>query len=357
MRKRNCKRFSFFALLFSVLLMMMVAVGCSNDEPASTNDNGSNSTPSGDTNGDSEPVAWEPSQAIEYVAPANPGGGWDTLIRTTARVIQEEGLSSQNFAAINTPGGGGAVAWAEIAGKAEDPHVLFAASPPVILVPLSGGSQYNHQDFTPIARLITDYSIVLVRSDSEYQTINELFDAIKEDPSGVSIGGGSAPGSMDHISIAGAAAAAGLNAAELNYVPFSGGGEAMTNLLGGHVDAVITGMGEATAQLAGGDIKALVISAPESLSNLPDVPTYVEAGIDYTFDIWRGIMGPKDMPAEAIAYYEDLYAEMLETDGWKEAAGQLGWLDAYMPSAEFGEFLDEQLDLFGTVLTDIGLIE
>lgn len=361
MEKQKCKRFSFGTLLLSVMLMLMVAVGCSSDEPA-TSENGSNSTASGDTNGDSsepasKPTAWEPSQAIEYIAPANPGGGWDTLIRTTARVIQEEGLASQNFAAINTPGGGGAVAWAEISGKAENPHVLFATSPPIILVPLSGGSQYNHQDFTPIARLITDYSIVLVRSDSPYQTINELFEAIKENPSAVSVGGGSAPGSMDHISIAGAAAAAGINAAELNYVPFSGGGEAMTNLLGGHVDAVITGMGEATAQLGGGDLKALAISAPESLPNLPDVPTYVDAGIDYTFDIWRGIMGPKGLPAEAVTYYEELYAEMIETDGWQEARDQLGWLDAYMTSEEFGGFLDEQLALFENILTDIGLIE
>ena len=300
---------------------------------------------------------WTPTRSIEFIAPANPGGGWDTLVRTTSRVIQEEGLADQNFAAINVPGGGGAVAWAQIARDSGNPHKLFATSPPIILVPLAGTSRHDHTDFTPIARLITDYSIVLVAQDSEYQDLNDLFAAVEENP-GLSIGGGSAPGSMDHISIAGLASAAGLNAAEVNYIPFSGGGEAMTSLMGGHVEAVITGAGEASGQLGeGSDVRALGVSAPERMGGvLADIPTYQEQGIDYTFDIWRGVMGAPDMPAEAVAYYEDLFARMQETEGWQDARDQLGWLDAYQSSEEFGEFLDAQKELFSEVLSELGLL-
>ncbi|MBZ5487672.1 tripartite tricarboxylate transporter substrate binding protein [Halomonas aquamarina] len=300
---------------------------------------------------------WTPSKSIEFVAPANPGGGWDTLVRTVSRVIQQEGLADKNFAAINVPGGGGAVAWAQIARDSGNPHKLFATSPPLILVPLAGASRYDHTDFTPVARLITDYSIVLVSADSEYETINDLFDALKENPR-LSIGGGSAPGSMDHISIAGLASAAGLDASSVNYIPFSGGGDAMTNLMGGHIEAVITGAGEAVGQLGeGSQIRALGVSAPERLSGgLADVPTYQEQGVDYTFDIWRGVMGAPDMPAEAVTYYEDLFAEMLDTDGWQQARDQLGWIDAYQNSEEFGVFLDEQQEQFSSVLSDLGLL-
>jgi len=298
--------------------------------------------------------AWQPRQAVEYIAPANPGGGWDTLIRTTARVIQAEKLAPVNFAAINTPGGGGAVAWAQIAAKRGNPHVLFAASPPLILVPLSGASRFGYKDFTPIARLITDYSILLVKADSPIKNAKELFDAIKARPN-LSVGGGSAPGSMDHISIAGAAAAAGLKASSLNYIAFSGGGEAMTNLLGGHVQAVITGAGEAQSQIKGGQVRALAVSGPQRVSALPDVPTYQEQGIDFTFDIWRGIMGAPGMPAEAVAYYQDMYARMLKTTTWAQARDQLGWIDAYQPSTEFGAFLESQNKQFSTVLSDLGL--
>ncbi|MGP9500193.1 Bug family tripartite tricarboxylate transporter substrate binding protein [Halomonas sp. AOP43-D1-4] len=300
---------------------------------------------------------WTPSKSVEFVAPANPGGGWDTLVRTVSRVIQQEGLADENYAAINVPGGGGAVAWAQIARDSGNPHKLFATSPPIILVPLAGASRYDHTDFTPVARLITDYSIVLVSADSEYETINDLFDALKEDPS-LSVGGGSAPGSMDHISIAGLASAAGLEASSVNYIPFSGGGDAMTNLMGGHIEAVITGAGESVGQLGeGSQIRALGVSSPERLGGgLAEVPTYQEQGVDYTFDIWRGIMGTPDMPEEAVTYYQDLFAEMLETDGWQEARDQLGWIDAYQNSEEFGVFLDEQQEQFSGVLSELGLL-
>ncbi|GGW54086.1 MULTISPECIES: Bug family tripartite tricarboxylate transporter substrate binding protein [Halomonadaceae] len=300
---------------------------------------------------------WTPSRSIEFVAPANPGGGWDTLVRTVSRVLQEEQLADRNFAAINVPGGGGAVAWAQIARDSGNPHKLFATSPPIILVPLAGASRYDHTDFTPVARLITDYSIILVAADSEYQTITDLFDAMKENPR-LSVGGGSAPGSMDHISVAGLASAAGLDASSVNYIPFSGGGDAMTNLMGGHIEAVITGAGESVGQLGeGSQLRALGVSAPERLGGaLADVPTYQEQGVDYTFDIWRGVMGTPDMPAEAVAYYEDLFAEMLETDGWQQARDQLGWIDAYQDSEAFGAFLDEQKEQFSSVLSDLGLL-
>lgn len=300
---------------------------------------------------------WAPTRSIEFVAPANPGGGWDTLVRTVSRVIQQENLADENFAAINVPGGGGAVAWAQIARDSGNPHKLFATSPPLILVPLAGASRYDHTDFTPVARLITDYSIILVPTDSEYETINDLMTALEANPN-LSVGGGSAPGSMDHISVAGLASAAGLDASSVNYIPFSGGGDAMTNLMGGHIEAVVTGAGEAVGQLGeGSQIRALGVSAPERIGGgLADVPTYQEQDIDYTFDIWRGVMGTPDMPAEAVAYYEDLFAEMLETDAWRDASEQLGWINAYQNSEEFGAFLDGQQEQFSDVLSELGLL-
>ncbi|BCB60202.1 MULTISPECIES: tripartite tricarboxylate transporter substrate binding protein [Halomonadaceae] len=300
---------------------------------------------------------WTPSKSIEFIAPANPGGGWDTLVRTMSRVIQQESLADESFAAINVPGGGGAVAWAQVARDSGNPHKLFATSPPMILVPLAGASRYDHTDFTPIARINTDYSIILVAADSEYQTLDDLFEALKANP-GLSVGGGSAPGSMDHISMAGLASAAGMEASAVNYIPFSGGGDAMTNLMGGHIEAVIGGAGEAVGQLGeGSQLRALGVSSEERLGGgLADVPTYQEQGYDYTFDIWRGVMGAPEMPEEAVEYYETLFADMLETDAWREASDQLGWIDAYQNSEEFGAFLDEQQEQFSSVLTDLGLL-
>ncbi|MED5458568.1 MAG: tripartite tricarboxylate transporter substrate binding protein, partial [Pseudomonadota bacterium] len=196
-----------------------------------------------------------------------------------------------------------------------------------------------------------------VAADSEYQNLEDLFEALKANP-GLSVGGGSAPGSMDHISVAGLASAAGMEASAVNYIPFSGGGDAMTNLMGGHIEAVIGGAGEAVGQLGeGSQLRALGVSSEERLGGgLAEVPTYQEQGFDYTFDIWRGVMGAPDMPEEAVEYYETLFAEMLETDAWREASDQLGWIDAYQDSETFGAFLDDQQAQFSSVLTDLGLL-
>lgn len=298
-------------------------------------------------------AAWGPSKPVDYIAPAGSGGGWDTLARTTGRVLEQSDLVDVPFPVQNVEGGGGAIGWANIAGRAGDDHALFVTSPPIILVPLAGESSHDHTDFTPIARLITDYIALLVPADSPIESVDELWEAASSGD--FSIAGGSAPGSMDHIALAGAADAAGIDATTLNYIPFSGGGEAMTAAMGGHVDAVVTGAGEALGQIESGTLRAIATTAPAGESPLEGVPSLEDEGIDYTFDIWRGVMGPADMPPDAVAFYSAMYADMLELDEWAAQRDGLGWIDAYQDSAEFGAFLDEQREEFSTILEDLGL--
>lgn len=297
--------------------------------------------------------SWEPSEPIDYIAPAASGGGWDTLARTTGRVLEQSDLVDQPFPVENREGGGGAVGWAYVAQRSGDNHTLFMASPPVILVPMSGEADHDHTDFTPIARLITDYMIYLVPDDSPISTVGELLE--QAGTGAISVAGGSAPGSMDHIALAGAADAAGADPTQVNYVPFSGGGEAMTAAIGGHVDAVVTGAGESISQVESGQLRALATSAPAGESPV-DAPALADEGIDFEFDVWRGIMGPADMDPAALAYYEQLYADMLELDEWASERDSLGWIDAYMDADEFSGFLDEQAETFETILDDLGLL-
>jgi putative tricarboxylic transport membrane protein len=205
------------------------------------------------SDGGADDGGWTPSRAIEVVAPAATGGGWDTLARTSSRILEESGLIDQDLRVINKPGAGGAIGWAYMAGATGDPHKLFVTSPPILLVPLSGESDHDHTDFTPIARLATDYMVYLASADSPLETFDDVVDALRDDPGGVSVAGGSAPGSMDHVAFAGAVHAAGLDPSVLNYVPFDGGGEAMTALLGGHVDVAVTGGGESTGLVEAGE--------------------------------------------------------------------------------------------------------
>lgn len=300
---------------------------------------------------------WKPDRPIEIIAPAATGGGWDTLARTSGRVLEEGGLVDEPVQVVNKPGGGGSIGWAYVAQTPDTPTRLFVTSPPISLVPLMGGSVYDHRDFTPIARLATEYMVYLVPEDSPIESWGDMVDRLEEDPRQVSIAGGSSPGSMDHVALAGAVEAAGIDPTSINYVPFDGGGEAMTQAVGGHVDAVVTGASEAAGLVESGDLRPLAVSGAERASTLPDTPTLQEEGVDFTYDIWRGVMGPPDMTDEQVAYYEGLFTDMTEEESWKTQTEALGWTDSYMDSGDFGDFLDRSSTDSAEILTTIGLIE
>ncbi|MDP3890997.1 tripartite tricarboxylate transporter substrate binding protein [Nocardioides sp.] len=309
----------------------------------------------GSSTADDDAADWTPSKPIEMIAPAATGGGWDTLARTTGRLLEENDLIDQQMRVVNKPGAGGAIGWAYIANNAGDPHKLFVTSPPILLVPLSGASDHDHTDFTPIARLATDAMAFMVAEDSPYESIEDVVEALRDDPSSVSVAGGSSPGSMDHVAAAGAFDAAGVDASQLNYVAFDGGGEATTALLGGHVDLAVSGAGESTGLVDGGKVRVLAVSSPEQVPVLPDAPTLQDAGIDYTFDIWRGVMGPADLTDTQVSYYESAYQKLSETEAWQTEMEKYGWVDSFQGSEDFGTFLDEQQAEFEDILTDVGL--
>lgn len=299
--------------------------------------------------------AWKPSKPIEYVAPAGTGGGWDTLARSSSRVLDEENLVDQPMRVVNKPGAGGAIGWSYIAKFQQDPHKLFVTSPPILLVPLAGESDQTYKDFTPIARLNSEPLAYAVKADSPFKTFDDLAKKLKDKPKSISVAGGSGPGSLDHVGLAGAVQAAGADASEVKYVPFDGGGEALTSLLGGHAEVAVAGASEVRGLQRSGDVRVLAVSSEERSPALPKVPTLVESGVDYEFDIWRGVMAPKGLSDEQVAYYEEAFAEMLKQDSWKKESKKLGWTDAYLDSKEFGKFLDSTNKEFTGILSDVGL--
>ncbi|WP_175410510.1 tripartite tricarboxylate transporter substrate binding protein [Streptomyces sp. TRM64462] len=298
---------------------------------------------------------WKPSKPIEYVAPAGTGGGWDTLARTSARVLDEANLIDKPLRVVNKPGGGGAIGWSYISQHPGDPHKLFVTSPPILLVPLAGESQQSYDDFTPIARLNTEPLAYVVKASSPFKTFGDLAAKLKADPKSVSIAGGSGPGSLDHVGLAGAVKAAGADASKVKYVPFDGGGEALTALLGGHAEAAVAGASEVTGLVKSGDLRVLAVSTKERSEILPDAPTLTESGVKYVFDIWRGVMGPKDLTEPQIAYYENAYKKMIESDAWKAESKKLGWTNSYLGSEEFDSFLHQQNKELSSILSDVGL--
>ncbi|NBJ68150.1 MULTISPECIES: tripartite tricarboxylate transporter substrate-binding protein [Clostridia] len=301
---------------------------------------------------------WVPEKAIEMVAPAGAGGGWDTTARTVAKVFSEEGIIDEDIGVVNKEGGGGAIAWTYIHNLKGSNHHMFVSSPPLIFVPLNGQTELTYEDFTPLANLIADYAAFAVRADAEWDNLNELFEDMKKDPESISIVGASAPGSMDHMQFVKIAKEAGVDVTKIKYVSNQEGAP-LTDLLNGSVDVYSTGVAETVEQVKAGKIKVLGITSPERLEGdvLSTFPTALEQGIDATFVNWRGFFGPPNMDEDAIQYYEEKFKELSDSEAFAKIRNQYGWSEMFMGHEEYKKFLKEQTEELTELMEELGLAQ
>ncbi len=296
-----------------------------------------------------------PPKTVSFVAPSGAGGGWDLTIRTVAKTLKDTGIVKINMPITNRPGGGGAVNLAYMQTKNGTGKLVSVYSPPILLTNLTGSSKFSYQDTTPLARLITDYGAFVVSKDSKFSSIIEVIDALKKDPKSVKIGGTSAAGSMDHIQFLMIAKAAGVkNLNKIDYISFQDGG-AVAQVLGGHIDLISTGLGDVSELVKSGHLRALAQTADKRVGEgvVADIPTVKELGIDATFENWRGLFGPKDMPKEAVTYWTASLKEMVKTPEWTAARKLHGWDDAYQSGEEFNTFLAKTNLEYKEILAEI----
>ncbi|MFC7441294.1 tripartite tricarboxylate transporter substrate binding protein [Laceyella putida] len=288
-----------------------------------------------------------PSKAVTIVAPSGAGGGWDQTARSISKVLQESKLVNQSIIVENRPGGGGAVFLAEYATQEKkNDYKLFVNSPPILINHLKkeGNSPFGYTDTTPLAQLTKDYGAYVVKADSPIKDLTSVLGELKANPTKVTLAGGSAPGSMDHLVAILPAFKSGIDAKKLKYVSYDGGGEAIAALLGGNVDMIATDASAVGEYKKAGKVRVLAVTAPERLGGeLKDVPTLKELGInDAEFTIWRGVFGPKEMTPEAKKFWDEKLKALSENEAWKKELEAKGWQSEYKNSDEFAAFLKEQ---------------
>ncbi|WP_199615722.1 Bug family tripartite tricarboxylate transporter substrate binding protein [Paenibacillus alkalitolerans] len=312
--------------------------------------------------GGSEPEAAAssyPEKAITVVAPSGAGGGWDKTARSLAKVMSETKLVEKSITVENKPGGGGAVFLAEyVTQDKKNDYKLFVSSPPILINngKKEGNSPYGYKDTTPLAQLTKDYGAIVVKADSQYNDLKSLLDAIKADPSKITVAGGSAPGSMDHLLAVLPAFKYGIDPKQVKYVSYDGGGEAVAALLGGSADVIATDVSGVGEFLKAGKVKVLGISASERLSgDFKDLPTFKEQDVDAEFTIWRGVFGPKEMSEDAKKFWDAKLKELSENDAWKTELQANAWESEYKASEQFSAFLAEQDKLIIELLTALGM--
>ncbi len=292
---------------------------------------------------------------LSIMAPAGPGGGWDQTARAMQAALQEAGIVP-NVQVTNVPGAGGTIGLAQFVNTAKgSPNQLIVGGYVMVGAIIANASPVSLADVTPIARLTGEYEAIVVPKDSPIQSVADLVDALKKDVGAVSWAGGSA-GGADHIAVGLIAKAAGVDASKINYVPFSGGGEALAAILGNQVTAGISGYGEFAGQVASGDLRLLAVSAPERLAGI-DAPTLKESGLDVEVQNWRMVAAGPDITAEQKADLVATVEALAKSEPWKATLASKGWIDTFLAGDDFAAYLKQQVDLTTVALKDIGVVK
>ncbi len=293
----------------------------------------------------------------ECISPADPGGGWDFSCRAAGQALRAAGLLEQQVQVTNMPGGGGGVAFAHVvARRSDDDDLIVAASDATSLRLAQGGyGSFDASSVRWLGALARDVGIVAVPSDSHHRTLDDLIESWRADPASIRFGGGSAASGQDHVKALLLAEAAGIPGEDVTYIPFDGGGEAMTALLGGFMDVFTGDVSETLGRVEADDVRVLAALSDERLPTLPDVPTASELGYDVEWIVWRGFYAPEGMSDEAYDFWVAALRELEASREWQKIREESGLLPLGLFGEEFEGFVDEQVGSFAELSEAIGV--
>lgn len=301
----------------------------------------------------------EGRQGVECVAPAAAGGGWDLTCRVAARILDRLDLVEGTVPTVNMPGAGGGVAFAHaVAQRRGDEGVLFAASPATTLRLAQGQfGPLEVDDVRWVGALGAEYGIVAVAADAPWPDLDALLRDWAARPDGIVVSGGSAVAGQDHMKILLLGREAGIDPRTVRYVPFDGGGEALTALLGGFVQVFSGEASEVESHLEVGSVRVLAVLAPEPLEGiLAGVPTATQQGYPVEWVTWRGFYVPGGIGEEAYAEWVRRLRALGGSEEWVEARRQARLRPFFLVGEDFEAFVDGQVREFRGMAREIGLI-
>lgn len=293
----------------------------------------------------------QPIGSLKMMIPANPGGGWDQTGRALGAAMQAAKVV-QSVQFDNKGGAAGTIGLAQFINSAKgDPNAVLIGGMVMVGGIVLNKSAVNLTMVTPIARLTSEYLVVVVPASSPYKTLADLVAAYKADPGKVSWHGGSAGGS-DHILAGLISRAVGVDPTKVNYVAAKGGGDQVANIVGAHVTLGIAGVSEFAEHVKSGRMRALAVSGPAKIDGIPSLK---EQGVDVVLGNWRGVFAA---PGITAAQRDALVAAVrttTESPAWKATLAKYGWDPAYVAGDAYAAFIDEDTKRITAILESLGL--
>lgn len=297
------------------------------------------------------PVA---AQTLKVMVPANAGGGYDGTGRTLGKALIEAG-AFKTATYDNKAGAGGTLGLAQFANASKgDPNALLVMGAIMVTGVIQAKPQINLSHVTPIARLITEYNVFVVKKDSPIKDMKELVALLRKDPGNVKWAGGS-KGSTDHIGIVAIARDSGVDSAKVNYVPFGGGGEVVAALLGGHVTVATGGYSEMLKYIQSGQMRALAITSPARLAGL-NIPTLKEQGTDVEIANWRGVYGAPGLTEAQRKTLTNAVVAATKTKTWQTALKENIWTSTVITGDQYAKFVDDEHSRLRAMLAKAGML-
>ncbi|MHB1200124.1 MAG: tripartite tricarboxylate transporter substrate binding protein [Polaromonas sp.] len=298
-------------------------------------------------------AAW-PERPITLVVPWAAGGGTDATARIVGALLEKE--LGQPVNVVNRAGGNGVVGHQAIAGAQPDGYTLGMITVEISMMHYQGLTKLSPKDYTPLALMNVDPAAVTVSATSPYKNMDDLIKAIRANP-GKLKASGTGQGGIWHLALAGMLKDLKLEISAVPWVPSNGAAPAMLELAAGGIDIVTASLPEARSLIDAGKARPLAVMADSPAALYPNVATLKSAtGSDWTIGAWRGIAGPKGLPADVQTKMEAVLKKINESKEYRDFMAGRGLGVAYADGAGFGKFMEKGDADMGRVLQALGMV-
>ena len=307
-------------------------------------------------------ASWEPTKPIEFIIPAGTGGGADQMARLLQGIVVKHNLMKQSLVPINKSGGAGAEGFLDIKAAKGDPHKIVITLSNLFTTPLATGVPFSWKDLTPVAMLALDQFVLWVNAETPYASAKDYIDAAKKAGPGKFKMAGTGSKQEDQIITVALEKSTG---AKFTYIPFKGGGDVATQLVGKHVDSSVNNPIEAVAQWRAGKLKPLCVFDDQRMpykqkvtdkQSWNDIPTCKESGIPTDYVMLRGIFMPAGVPKEAVDFYVELFRKVRETPEWKEFMERGAFNQTFMSGKEYADWVSKNEQLHVNLMKEAGFL-